>query len=68
MKIFPVVRESVIKSAMISKCVKMLSGYCTMSGYWSGIRVAICFLNIAVAFIGRFSSTLIFPTSDLDVS
>ena len=66
MKVFPMVRESVFTGAIISKCVNISSNCCTRSCNCSGIRVDLCFLNTAVAFKGRFSSTLIFPTSNLD--
>ena len=66
--VFPVVMESVFTGAMMSKCIKMSSMCCTLSSNCSGIRVALCFLRIAVAFRGRFSSTLFFPTSNLEVA
>ena len=68
MKLFPVVRESKFTGVIISKCVKMSSKCCTRSSNCSGKRVALSFLNTAIAFKGRFSSTLIFPTSHLDVA
>ena len=67
-KVFPVVRDSVFTDAMISKSVKISSWCCTFSCNWSGIRVARCFLNTAVAFSGRFSSTFTLPPSNLDVA
>ena len=68
MKVFPVLRESVLTGAIISKCVKMSGRCCTRSCNRSEIRVALCFLNIAVAFRGSVSSTLIFATSNLHVA
>ena len=59
-KVYPVVSESVFTGAMIPKCVRISSKCCTQSCNWRGMRVALCFLNTAVAFKGTFSSTLIF--------
>ena len=68
MNVFPMVKESVFAGAKISKCVKMSSKCCALSCNWNEIRVALCFLKIAVALRGRFSSTLIFQTSNLEVA
>ena len=57
MNAFPVVRESAFTCDMISKCVKTSKRFCTLSCSCNGIRVALCFLNTAVAFKGRFGST-----------
>ena len=65
---FPVAKESVFTCAEISKCVKMSSKICSRSNNCKGIRVACCFLNTTVAFKVRFNSTLIFPTSNEDLS
>ena len=62
--VFLVARESGFRCAEISKCVRMSSKCCTHSSSCKSIRVACCFLNTAVAFKGRFNSTLIFPTSN----
>ena len=58
-KVFPLVSESVFSGATIAKCVKISSKCYTRSCNWRGMRVALCFLNTAVAFKGRFSFTLI---------
>ena len=68
MKVFLVVRESMLAGAIASKCANMLSKCCTRSFNWRGMRIARCFLNTAVAFKGKFNSILIFPTSNLDVA
>ena len=68
MNVFPMVKESVFSGAIKSKCVKISSKCCILSCNWSGLRVALCFLKIAVALRGRFSSTLIFPTSNFEVA
>ena len=60
----PLTKESVFTRAELSKCVRMTSKCCTRSSNCKGIRVACCFLNTAVAYKGRFNSTLIFPTSN----
>ena len=62
--VFSVARESVSTCADISNFVRMLIKCCTRSSNCNGIRVVGCFLNTAVAFKGRFNSTLIFPTSN----
>ena len=62
--VFPVARESGFTCAKISKCVRISIKCCTRSSSCKGIRVACCFFNTAVAFKGRFNSTLIFPTSN----
>ena len=66
--VFPVARQSVFTCAKISKCVRMSSKCCILSTNCKGIRVACCFLNTAVAFKGRFNSTLIFSMSNYDLS
>ena len=68
LNVFPVVRESVVAGAMITKCVKMSSKCCALSCNWNEIRAALCFLKKAAALRGRFSSTLIFQTSNLEVA
>ena len=59
-----VARKFVFICTKISKCVRMSSKCCTLSSNCKGIRVACCFLNTAVAYKGRFNSTLIFTTSN----
>ena len=49
-KVFPVVRESVLTGDIMSKCVKTWSKCCTLSCNFSGRRVALCFSKTAVAF------------------
>ena len=65
---FPVMRECVFTGAIPSKCVRMTSKCCTRSFSCRDILVARCFLNIAVIFRGSFKSTLVFPTTRLDVA
>ena len=52
MNVFPVVRESVFTDAIMSKCVNISSKCCIFSCNWSGMRVALCFLKMALAFRG----------------
>ena len=65
---FPVVCEFVLAGAIISKCVRTSSKCGTRSCSCRGIRLARSFLNIAVDFRCRFSSSLILPTSNLEVA